>query len=88
MTWFMELDSEVMVRLKEENAVYADLCDRAAGLIENRPALYSLLMEDAVVSLSGEDAATFIAYRKIMFRMENLERRALYLQGRNDRAAD
>jgi hypothetical protein len=88
MTRFMELDSEVMVRLKKENTVYADLCDRAAGLIENRPALYNLLMEDAVVALSEEDAAAFIAYRKIMFRMENLERRALYLQGRKDGSAD
>ena len=59
----MELDSEVMVRLKEENAVYADLCDRAAGLIENRPAHLTLRKADAFETHSQEDSAQSLALR-------------------------
>ncbi|GEM_PF-4330870 len=84
MTRFMELDSDVTVRLKEENAEYADLCDKAARLIDACPALSRLLKEDAAVALSEEDAALFLEYRGMMFRIENMERRALYLQGQKD----
>jgi hypothetical protein len=84
MTRFMELDSEVMVRLRKENAEYASLCDRAERLIDGRHALCRLLRDDAAVALSDEDTAVFIEYRRMMFRIENMERRALYLQGQRN----
>lgn len=84
MTRFMELDSEVMVRLKAENAEYASLCDKAEKLIDERPALSRLIKDEVAVALSEKDAAELIDYRKIMFRIENMERRALYLCGRHE----
>ena len=87
MTRFMELDSEVTVRLKKENEEDADLCDKAARLIDARPALSRLLKDDAAVALSKDDAVAFLEYQEILFRIENMERRALYLQGIKDGAA-
>lgn len=85
MTRFMELDSEVMVRLRAENAEYANLCDKAKKLIDERPALSRLIKEEVAVALSVQDAAAFLEYQEMMFRIENIERRALYLQGKQDK---
>ena len=49
----------------------ADLCDKAARLVDACPALRRLLKEDAAVALSEEDAVVFLEYRGMMFRIEH-----------------
>lgn len=78
---FAQIDSDICVILRKENAEYSRLLDQMIELMAAYPALLQLLDQDQAVALTCQEAEAFQSYRKLEREAEDMERYALYLQG-------
>ena len=81
---FPEMDSEIMVALRQKSEQYRMLLNEAAAILESNQALRRLLDQDEAVPLSEDDTQAFLQYQAFKTAYEDMERLELYLQGHRD----
>jgi hypothetical protein len=81
---FLELESEAACALRKDDEGYTVLVRRKNELEERFPFMESVLEGAGPVSLSEGEHARLAEYTAVVFEMERIERKSLYLAGHRD----
>lgn len=81
---FMELDSDIMMRLHEESAEYRELFAQASAILSGNSQLCAIIDQGVPAALSEQDARALIEYINSKREYEDVERLELYIRGHMD----
>ena len=81
---FMELDSAIVVDLKQKNGEYAALSHEIGQMEKAYPFLVKLSEGDGAIALTAEEHEILKEYLRKFFQKDNLERCHIYFRGHTD----
>jgi hypothetical protein len=81
---FFDIDSDICVDLRDTDSGYSELWNETVELQRRFPVIPQFMESGGEVSLSAEEHAAIVRYLDVKHRMENAERRQLYLRGHRD----
>ena len=81
---YFEIDSDVCLALRDTDGEYAQLWNELGELEALFPVIPQTLESNSAISLTAEEHAALLRYLSVKHKMENTERRQLYLRGHRD----
>jgi len=88
---FVEIDSDICVVLRETDSAYAKMHGQLIGLQQKYPIITKIteigIAGDGALKLSEEEYKALLQFLRIKNRMEEVERKQLYIQGHKDNYA-
>lgn len=84
---FAEIDSDIIMDLRNTNEEYAELYDEISEMKKRCPFISKILGEKNEVCLSAEEHAELIQYFNLVRRLEDMERQQIYFRGHTDAVA-
>ena len=77
----VEICSEIWNTLRTSDGEYAELWQEVLALMEEFPVLGMMTEGEGAVNLSAEEHKAFVHYLDLKDKMENIERKHIYLCG-------
>lgn len=84
---FAEIDSDIIMDMRNTNEEYAELYDEISEIKKRCPFISKILGEKGDVCLSAEEHDTLIQYFNLVRRLEDMERQQIYFRGHTDAVA-
>lgn len=84
---FPEIDSDIVVDLRENNEDYAEIHQQISELKGQFPCIAQVMDDKAEVHLTTEEHAAFSKYLRLSRKLEDMERLQLYFRGHTDAVA-
>lgn len=84
---FAEIDSDIMLDLRDTNEEYADLQEQISNLKQQHPFIDKVMEGDGEIHLTDEEHAVLLRYLHLYRKMDNMERLHIYFRGQTDAVA-
>ena len=84
---FAEIDSKIVIDLRDTNEEYATLQQQISDLKKQHPFIDKVMEGDGVIHLSDEEHAILLQYFRISRKMDDMERLHIYFRGQTDAVA-
>lgn len=84
---FAEIDSDIMIDLRDTNEEYADLQEQLSNLKQQHPFIDKVMEGEGEIHLSGEEHAVLLRYLHLYRKMDDMERLHIYFRGQTDAVA-
>ncbi len=84
---FAEIDSDIMLDLRDTNEEYADLQEQVSKLKQQHPFIDKVMEGDGEIHLTDEEHAVLLRYLHLYRKMENMEHLHIYFRGQTDAVA-
>ena len=84
---FPEIDSDIVVDLRESNEDYAEIHQRISELKRQFPCIAQVMDSQDELHLTAEEHAVFSKYLCLSRKLEDMERLQLYFRGHTDAVA-
>lgn len=81
---FPEIDSDIVINLRESDTEYAELMQQVSDLKKHNAFIDHVMEETGEVSLTAEQHRTLVHCLSVCRRMEELERLHIYFRGHTD----
>lgn len=84
---FAEIDSDIMIDLRDTNKEYADLQDQISNLKQQYPYIDKIMEDNGEIHLTDEEHAVLLQYLRLHRQMDDMERCHIYFRGQTDAIA-
>lgn len=84
---FPEIDSDIVVDLRENNEDYAEIHQQISELKKQFPCIAQVMDNKVEVHLTTEEHVAFSKYLRLSRKLEDMERLQLYFRGHTDAVA-
>lgn len=84
---FAEIDSNIMIDLRDTNEEYASLQGQLSDLKQKYRFIDKIMEGDGEIHLTAEEHAVLIQYFHLYRKMDDMERLHIYFRGQTDAAA-
>ena len=84
---FAEIDSDIMIDLRDTNKEYADLQEQISNLKQQYPFIDKVMEGDGEIHLTDEEHAILLQYLRKFRKMDDMERLHIYFRGHTDAVA-
>lgn len=84
---FSEIDSKIVIDLRDTNEEYAALQQQISDLKKQHPYIDKVMEGVGEIHLSDEEHAILLQYLRIFRKMDNMERLHIYFRGHTDAVA-
>ena len=84
---FPEIDSDIVVDLRENNEDYAEIYQKISELKRQFPCIVQVMDSQDELHLTAEEHAVFSKYLRLSRKQEDMERLQLYFRGHTDAVA-
>ena len=84
---FPEIDSDIVVDLRENNEDYAEIHQQISELKRQFPCIVQVMDSQDELHLTEEEHAVFSKYLRLSRKLEDMERLQLYFRGHTDAVA-
>ena len=84
---FPDIENEIIVDLRENNEDYAALRGKASDIKNKHPLIQQVLEGSGEVLLTAEEHTVLTEYLRLKFKLEDMEREAIYFRGHTDAVA-
>lgn len=81
---FAEIESDIMVDLRENSEEYRSLYNSISELKSKHPFIQKVIESDGELILSAEKHEILTKFFKLQFRLESMERQHIYFRGHTD----
>lgn len=81
---FMEIDSDILVDLRNHNEEYSKLCFELGEMESKYPFILEVTEGKGKMVLTAEEHEILTKYFHVCFRKEDMERRQIYFRGHTD----
>lgn len=81
---FPEIDSDIVIDLRENNEDYAEIHQQISELKRRFPCIAQVMDDKAEVHLTTEEHVAFSKYLRLSRKLEDMERLQLYFRGHTD----
>lgn len=84
---FAEIDSDIMIDLRDTNEEYAKLQKQLSKLKQQHPFIDKIMEGNGELHLTDEEHAVFLQYLHLYRKMDDMERLHIYFRGQTDAVA-
>lgn len=84
---FAEIDSDIMIDLRDTNEEYADLQEQISNLKQQYPFIDNVMEGDGEIHLTDEEHAVLLRYLRLYRKMDDMKRLHIYFRGQTDAVA-
>lgn len=84
---FPEIDSDIMMELRDSNDEYSELHQQISDLKQQNPFIMKLMQDSGEIQLTAEEHAIFVQYLRLMRQQDDMKRQQLYFRGHTDAVA-
>ena len=84
---FPEIDSDIVMSLRESNEEYAVIYAKISDIKKQFPVIAKVMDGTGEIHMTEEEHAAFLQYRHLLRKMDDMERMELYFHGHMDAAA-
>lgn len=84
---FAEIDSDIMMDLRNTNEEYAILQKQLSELKQQHPFIDKIMEGGGAINLTADEHDVLLQYLHLYRKMENMERLHIYFRGQTDAAA-
>lgn len=84
---FPEIDSDIVIDLRENSEDYADLQQKISDLQQQYPLIMEVMEGSGEVHLSAEEHDAFVQFLRLRRKLDDMEREQLYFRGHTDAIA-
>lgn len=84
---FAEIDSDIMIDLRDTNEEYASLQEQISNLKQQHPFIDKIIEGGGEIHLSDEEHAVLLRYLHLSRKMDDMERLHIYFRGQTDAVA-
>ena len=81
---FSDIESDIIMDLRDNNEEYASINDRLAELKQKHSYIDKVLTGSGEIHLTDEEHATLAEYLLLLFKRADMERRQIYFRGHTD----
>lgn len=81
---FSEVESDIMMDLRENSEEYADLQSRISEMKQRHPFITKVMEGSGEIHLTAEEHAVLTEYLHLKFKQEDMERLQIYFRGHTD----
>lgn len=81
---FSEIDSKIVIDLRDTNEEYAALQQQISDLKKQYPFIDRLMEGEGEIHLTDAEHVAFLQYLRIFRKMDNMERLHIYFRGQTD----
>lgn len=81
---FAEIDSDIIMDMRNTNEEYAELHEEINEIKRNCPYISNVLSGKGEVKLSSSEHAKLVEYFNLMRQLEDMERQQIYFRGHTD----
>ena len=84
---FSQIDSKIVIDLRNTNEEYASLQEQISNLKQQHPFIDKIMEDDGEIHLSDEEHAVLIRYLRLYRKIDDMERLHIYFRGQTDAVA-
>lgn len=84
---FAEIDSDIMIDLRDTNEEYAKLQKHLSELKEQHPLIDKIMEGAGAINLTADEHNVFLQYLHLYRKMDDMERLHIYFRGQTDAVA-
>ncbi len=84
---FSEIDSDIVMNLRDTNPEYAKLQQEISEMKKQNPFISKVLEGNSGIQLTAEEHTQFVRYLKLARKLDDMERLYLYFRGHTDAVA-
>ena len=84
---FSEIDSKIVIDLRDTNEEYAALQQQISELKKQHPFIDKVMEGDGEIHLTDEEHAILLQYLRKFRKMDDMERLHIYFRGQTDAVA-
>lgn len=81
---FMEIDNDIIVDLRKQDASYLALCRQIGDMERDYPFILNVTEGEGDVSLTAEEHRVLVEYFRLSLKKDNIERKQIYFRGHTD----
>lgn len=81
---FSEIESDIIMDLRENSEEYADLQSRISEMKQQHPFITKVMEGGGEIHLTAEEHTTLTEYLHLKFKLEDMERLQIYFRGHTD----
>lgn len=84
---FAEIDSDIMIDLRDTNEEYAKLQNQLSELKQQYPFIDKIMEGDGAINLTFDEHNVLLQYLHLYRKMDDMERLHIYFRGQTDAVA-
>lgn len=81
---FMEIDNDIIVDLRKQDASYLMLCRRIGDMEKEYPFILNVTEGVGDISLTEEEHKVLVEYFRLSLKKDDIERKQIYFRGHTD----
>lgn len=84
---FPEIDSDIVMRLRECSEEYAVIHEKISDIKKQFPVIAKVMEDTGEIHMTAEEHAAFLQYHHLLRKLDDMERMELYFHGHMDAVA-
>lgn len=81
---FPEIDSDIVMSLRESNEEYAVIYEKISDIKKQFPVIAKVMEGTGEIHMTEEEHAAFLQYQHLLRKLDDMERMELYFHGHMD----
>lgn len=81
---FSEIESDIIMDLRENSEEYADLQSKISEMKQQHPFITKVMEGSGEIHLTAEEHSALTEYLHLKFKLEDMERLQIYFRGHTD----
>lgn len=78
---FPEIDSDIVMSLRESNEEYAVIYEKISDIKKQFPVIAKVMEGTGEIHMTEEEHAAFLQYHHLLHKLDDMERMELYFHG-------